>query len=241
MKLSTYYIISLDFKSLTMLSIQKDNKKNVPGLLSAKNGEYLSLIKKELSEFEISTGIVNDLEQGGYQKRNRAFIIGSKIGRVDIPIPVYEPHEFNTVKDALSKVDPSWPNYYDVSTPRDETLKRMKYVPQGGNWRDIPNVFKTRAVHSNSYRRLSFDEPSITLVNYRKPVIIHPIENRILTVSEAAALTGLEKDYTFKGTLSSKQQQVGNAVPINMGKAIAREVIKCIDRFISKTRLTFAC
>lgn len=199
---------------------------NVPELLTASEGAYLKLIQEELSDFEISYGIVNDVEQGGYQKRKRAFVIGSKIGKIEIPQPIVPKERWKTVGEALSKVDDTWPNQKDVSTPSKETIERMKHVPQGGNWRNIPEYLRTKAKHSNSYRRLALDEPCVTLVNYRKPIIIHPTENRILTVSEAAALSGLDKNFVFEGKLSSKQQQVGNGVPIAMGRAIARAVKK---------------
>jgi len=197
---------------------------NVPDLITASNFAYISLIKEELSDFDISYGIVTDAEQGGYQKRKRAIIIGSKIGRIKIPEPKYDKSNFKTLGDALSKVDDTWPNQKDVTVPSADVVERMKYVPQGGNWRDIPESLRTKGKHSNTYKRLSLDEPCITLVNYRKPIITHPLYNRILTVSEAAAATGLEKDFKFYGTLSAKQQQVGNAVPVYLARSIAKAI-----------------
>lgn len=211
---------------------------NVPELLTASEGAYLELIKEELSDFEISFGIVNDVEQGGYQKRKRAIIIGSKIGKINIPKPQYSEDSFKTMGDALSKVDDSWPNQKDVTVPGADVVERMKFVPQGGNWKDIPEKLRTKAKHSNSYKRLSLEEPCITLVNYRKPTIIHPLFNRILTVSEAAAATGLEKDFKFYGTLSSKQQQVGNAVPVYLARSIAKSIKEAIVQHVRTTPLS---
>jgi len=207
---------------------------NVPGLLTANNGLYLELIKNELPGYEITYGIVNDLEQGGYQNRNRAIIIGSKIGKVNIPTPKVKREDFKTFGDALKLVDETWYNYSDVSLPREDTLNRMRYVPQGGNFKNIPKELRTKAVHSNSYKRLALDEPCITLVNYRKPIIMHPIYDRILTVSEAAAATGLDKTFKFLGSLSAKQQQVGNSVPVNLGRSVAREVFNTIMKYVNK-------
>lgn len=207
---------------------------NVPELLTASEGAYLSLIKEELSDFEISHGIVTDVEQGGYQKRKRAIIIGSKIGKVEIPSPKFSKDNFKTMGDALDKVDDSWPNQKDVSIPGADVVERMKYVPQGGNWRDIPEHLRTKGKHSNTYKRLSLDEPCITLVNYRKPIITHPLYNRILTVSEAAAATGLEKDFKFYGTLSAKQQQVGNAVPVFLARSIAKSIKDTIHKYLNQ-------
>ncbi|QUH21850.1 DNA cytosine methyltransferase [Alkaliphilus sp. B6464] len=214
---------------------------NVPDLLTASEGAYLKLIKEELSDFEISHGIVTDVEQGGYQNRKRAFIIGSKIGRVNIPEPLVSQDRWKTMGDVLAKVDDNWPNQNDVSIAREDTLERMKYVPQGENWESIPEYLRTKARHSNSYRRLAMNQPCITLVNYRKPVIIHPLEDRILTVSEAAAASGLDKNFVFKGKLSSMQQQVGNGVPIALGRSIARAVKETIIKYVqSKNNIALA-
>ncbi len=207
---------------------------NVPGIISCNDGMYMKLIEEHLPEYEISSGIVNDLEQGGYQNRNRAIIIGSKIGKIDIPRAIVKPLDFKTFGDALKLVDDSWPNQTDVTIPREDTLNRMRHVPQGGNWTSIPKELRTRARHSNSYKRLSLNEPCITLVNYRKPNIIHPFLDRILTVSEAAAASGLDKTFKFLGTLNDKQQQVGNCVPVAMGRSVAKQVLDGIMNHLSR-------
>ncbi|MFW6030103.1 MAG: DNA cytosine methyltransferase [Halanaerobiales bacterium] len=213
---------------------------NVPDLLTASDGAYLKMLKEELKDFDISYDIVNDIEQGGYQNRKRAILIGSKIGKIEVPKSLVPKKRQNTVADALNKVDESWPNYNDVSVPKEKTVERMKYVPQGGNWQCIPENLRTKAKHSNSYKRLALDGPCVTLVNYRKPVIIHPTENRILTVSEAAALSGLEKDFIFEGRLSSKQQQVGNGVPVSLGRSVARAVKEAIIKYCNKNKVCFS-
>ena len=66
--------------------------------------------------------------------------------------------------------------------------------------------------HSDTYRRLAWNEPSIALPNWRKVNIMPPEGNRILSVSEAAAIMGLDKTFQFHGTLNERQQQVGNGV-----------------------------
>jgi DNA (cytosine-5)-methyltransferase 1 len=66
--------------------------------------------------------------------------------------------------------------------------------------------------HSDIYRRLDPNEPSPTIVNWRKVNMMPPVGNRILSVSEAAALMGLDKRFKFFGSLNDKQQQAGNGV-----------------------------
>lgn len=86
------------------------------------------------------------------------------------------------------------------------------------------------ATQANVYYRLHPDEPSCTLVNYRKPVITHPYENRTLYVSEASALSGFDKNFVFSGNSSEKQQQVGNGVPFALGSAARLVVENLLER-----------
>lgn len=81
-------------------------------------------------------------------------------------------------------------------------------------------------------RRLDPDKPSITLSNFRKSNILHPFENRILSVSEAAAIMGLERDFRFiSDSLSAKQQMVANGVTQAIGKFVKNVVLKKLDGF----------
>ena len=56
-------------------------------------------------------------------------------------------------------------------------------------------------------------------------MLIHPNENRGLSLREAARLQSFPDDFIFKGTLSFQQQQVGNAVPPLLAKAIFNQII----------------
>ena len=112
----------------------------------------------------------------------------------------------------------------------------MSFVPQGGNYTSIPEEYQTASKdrHSCTYRRLALDEPSPTLVNWRKPPLIHPTENRTLTVAEAKALQGLPKQFKVCGTLGQMQQQIGNCVPIAIGRFIKNSLLKILQSFAAK-------
>ena len=79
--------------------------------------------------------------------------------------------------------------------------------------------------HSNVYRRLSADEPSVTITNWRKVNLMPPVGNRILSVAEAAAIMGLNKDFRFFGSLNDRQQQVGNGVTLAIASFI-KSIVK---------------
>lgn len=49
----------------------------------------------------------------------------------------------------------------------------------------------------------------------------HPFEERALSIREAARIQTFPDDYVFCGNIFTQQKQVGNAVPVNLAKAIA--------------------
>lgn len=117
-----------------------------------------------------------------------------------------------------------------VSLNNELVLKRYSYIKQGGNWKQIPEELmanyedKTRC-HSGIYKRLHENEPSVVISNYRKNMLIHPTQDRGLSVREAARLQSFPDDFYFEGPLSHIQQQIGNAVPPLLAKAIFKQIM----------------
>jgi site-specific DNA-cytosine methylase len=92
----------------------------------------------------------------------------------------------------------------------------------------LTNYAAVDRTHSNIYRRLSWDEPSITIGHYRKSMIVHPSQNRGLSLREAARLQSFPDWFRFAGSqngadggLMHKQQQLANAVCPLVSRAIA--------------------
>lgn len=73
--------------------------------------------------------------------------------------------------------------------------------------------------------RLAPDKPSLTVTGFIFNKFVHPYENRFITVREAARLQNFPDDFEFKGSLTSTQQQVGNAVPIPLARAIFQQIV----------------
>lgn len=109
-------------------------------------------------------------------------------------------------------------------------LERYEHIPQGGNWENIPpelmsNYADRFRCHTGIYRRLREDAPSAVIGNYRKNMLIHPTQDRGLSVREAARLQSFPDWYEFKGSIGFQQQQVGNAVPPLLAEAVFRAII----------------
>lgn len=205
---------------------------NVPEVLTACDGSYYAAVQEKAESFgyELVPSIVQDWKVGGYTTRKRAVIVGSRIGKPSLS-SIGLVHGMHNAGDALGKVDPTWANYGDISTSSEMTRKRMSFVPQGGNYTSIPEEYRTESKnrHSCTYRRLAWNEPAPTITNWRKPPLIHPLEDRTLTVAEAKALQGLPKDFRVCGTLGQKQQQIGNCVPVAIGRYIKSCLLRMLE------------
>lgn len=109
-------------------------------------------------------------------------------------------------------------------------LERYRHVPQGGNWEDIPNELMRNYTdrdkcHTGIYHRLDPDEPSKVIGNYRKNMVIHPYQDRGLSVREAARLQSFPDDFMFRGSIGFQQEQVGNAVPPLLARAVFDAIV----------------
>lgn len=231
---------------------------NVQGLVSTEGGIFLEQILERFKKigYTLSYKVLNAKDYGVPQKRERLFIIGS-LHNIEYKFPEPE-KKIITVKDALIDLpDLLNGNTKDVCSYKDETssfytqqlrnnltectnnlvsknndlvINRYKYIPQGGNWKDIPEtLMKTYTdhtrCHSGIYHRLSEKEPSVVIGNYRKNMLIHPWQDRGLSVREAARLQSFPDSFIFKGFLGNQQQQVGNAVPPLLAKAIFKKLL----------------
>jgi DNA (cytosine-5)-methyltransferase 1 len=116
-----------------------------------------------------------------------------------------------------------------VTRNNDLVIKRYTFIPQGGNWRDIPdelmsNYTNKERCHQRIYHRLPENKPAATITNFRKSMLIHPRENRGLSVREAARLQSFRDSFIFYGSILHQQQQVANAVPPLLARAVAKSV-----------------
>lgn len=105
------------------------------------------------------------------------------------------------------------------------SLIQKKYLRKVSNQYDLTNAF------NGKYRRLKWDEPSLTVdTRFGQPrYFLHPIEDRGFTIREAARIQGFSDNYEFLGSESDIYRIIGNAVPIPMAQAIAEAVIEKLE------------
>jgi len=227
---------------------------NVVGLISMKtpDGDNVKeVIETKLREmgYGVESKILDSSDYSVPQSRKRIIFIASKIGKIGFPKP--KGHKV-TVRDALSNLpDVDSKNYllpanefqetmangaieiynHEPMKHNDEVMARIRNVPPGGNWRDVPKeLYNVGGEHSNNYRRLDPNKPSITLKHAIKSMIIHPWYDRVITAREVARLQSFPDSFIICGKKNEQHQQLANAVPPLLGKAIGAHII---DRLYS--------
>ncbi len=114
---------------------------------------------------------------------------------------------------------------------RETALERFIKIEPGKNFHSLPEELKMsyenpERTQNTVYKRLDPNLPSDTVVNVRKSMWIHPVFDRAVSAREAARLQSFPDDYIFYGTKDSVYQQIGNAVPPVLGRAVAEKVLE---------------
>ena len=223
---------------------------NVKEILTKDNGFAKNRIL-EITEklgYTVNVSVLNASDYGVPQTRRRAIFVGiqksynimfdfEKIQKSKHIVTVYDAigdicyPDKNIENDFLRYAKNSDELYnHNPKFPNSKVVERIKFVPQGGNWKNVPKeLWDTQRDnrHSSAYRRLSFDEPSITIdtghMNY-----FHPVEHRVPTVRESARLQSFPDSFIFYGNQGEQYKQVGNAVPPLLAKSVAKEILKIL-------------
>jgi DNA (cytosine-5)-methyltransferase 1 len=117
-------------------------------------------------------------------------------------------------------------------------MQRLKFIPQGGSWRDIPhdllpNGMKRakRSDHTKRYGRLHPDGMCSTILTKCDPhwgSFFHPTEDRVISVREAARIQSFPDRYVFLGSMGQQYEQVGNAVPPLLAKELGQQIMMAL-------------
>nr|WP_221177738.1 DNA (cytosine-5-)-methyltransferase [Epilithonimonas hominis] len=225
---------------------------NVKGLLSHDNGKTLQGMISILDEIGYNVVPVEVLKAINYkvpQKRERLILVGI---RKDIDVKYEYPKPYKKIynlKDALKKGD-----LFDTNVPKSDGVKYpeskknvLDLVPPKGYWRDLPLDIQKEFMGASFYlgggktgmaRRIGWDEPCLTLTcspAQKQTERCHPDETRPFTVREYARIQTFPDDWHFAGPMSQQYKQIGNAVPVNLGREIGYSIIKFLNDYY-KTR-----
>lgn len=225
---------------------------NVPALLGPRNDGYIERIQSILFRYRMSTYVLDAWDHGAPQRRRRAVIFFVREDIEGDPI-IEQVARRLTVADAIGDL-PEPPD--DGSEHRDfphhatnglSNLNRVRlaHVPLGGSWIDLPpelqlDCHRRYAASGRSggwqdvYGRMRWNEPAPTLttgcLSVTKGRFVHPEENRGLTAREAARLQGFPDAFLFAGGRGEVARQIGNAVPVPLGRAIGEAIIQLLPK-----------
>ncbi len=221
---------------------------NVKGLLSHDDGRTLEVIRNAIAELGytlVEPRVLKAIMYQVPQKRERLILIAIRndiAGRVQFHWP--EPYRrVMTLRDAFFQGD-LFDHDVPVSDGQTYPAKKarvMAMVPEGGDWRDLPVKEQKEYMGGSFYlgggktgmaRRLSMDEPSLTLTcapAQKQTERCHPIETRPLTVREYARIQTFPDNWQFEGNMTDQYKQIGNAVPVNLAYAIGRALIRLFN------------
>jgi DNA (cytosine-5)-methyltransferase 1 len=205
-------------------------------------GSALRVICDELAELQyyVIFALVNCADYGVPQKRQRVIFIGSRDGEdIFIPRRTHSPagkkRHWVTLKEAIGGLRQGAPQFIAFSAERRKLLETLK---AGQNWRNLPELLHETALgaayhswggRSGFCRRLSWDEPAPTLTTDptgRATTLCHPTRLRPLSVREYAELQQFPSGWRFAGSIYQRYVQIGNAVPVGLGRAIGRVLLR---------------
>ncbi len=211
-------------------------------------GTVLDVILSEFNKLGYKTvyGVLDAVNYGVPQFRERFVLIGSRDNEdIFLPIPTHfqmhqnQEYRWQSVRSVIEDLEF---DSGECATLSDERLKFLKMVPQGGNWRDLPEdiipiamggAYTSGGGKVGFYRRLSYDQPSPTVVTspvQKATMMCHPTQNRPLSVKEYARIQQFPDNWIFTGTTAAKYRQIGNAVPVGLAEAIGKAVIAVADK-----------
>lgn len=187
--------------------------------------EHIESIYNDLG-YKVYKKVLCCADYGSATSRKRLFIVAIR-NDIDkewtFPLPTHNQNgtdgllKWKTVGDVFKNI-----NYQDTEdidnipmNHKDSTIEKFKKI-------------KTKSEDGyfsrGSSSRLDLNKTAPTLVPGHSSFQIHPIEHRSITVREGAIITGFPIDYKFYGNHTSRCMQIGNAIPIEMAEAIAKQI-----------------
>lgn len=210
---------------------------NVKGLLTANKHKAIETIIKDFEAIEpgyvVKPHLYNFADYGVPQFRERVLIVGIRVDTgfdFKHPLPTHgegRENPYVTAGQALEGALDAEHNNEQINCA-DKTRRMLQLIPEGGNFTDIPQDHElyVKGMISHVYRRIRRDEPAKTIIaaggggtwGYHYP------EPRALTNRERARLQSFPDDFKFDGNVTEVRRQIGNAVPPEGVRLLARRL-----------------
>ncbi len=229
---------------------------NVPNILTIGEGIIKQAIISDFENlgYKVTNKVLLASDYGVPQNRRRAIFVGLKNGQ-EFVFPQASTKQRVTTEEALSDLPETsmldgatYQNIpqseyqktmrkgsrgvynHDITIHTEQTKRIIAMVPDGGNYKDLPEELQqTRKVHI-AWTRLNSKAPSITIDTGHRHHF-HYKYNRIPTVRESARIQSFADSFVFWGSKTSQYKQVGNAVPPMMARAIADRLRDFLKEF----------
>ncbi|MDZ4797642.1 MAG: DNA (cytosine-5-)-methyltransferase [Bryobacteraceae bacterium] len=202
-------------------------------------------------EYHLWWDVINCVGYNVPQTRKRLVLLASRLGPVSLHSDsslINEQGSQLTVRKAIGHLRPlragqSDPNdsLHSACRLSPLNLQRIKASKPGGTWRDwnsdlVAKCHKKASgeTYPGVYGRMGWDDPAPTITTqsfgYGNGRFGHPQQNRAITLREAAILQTFPESYRFlpsgeRVRFSVLGKLIGNAVPVQIGEAIARSLL----------------
>jgi len=240
----TYFVIE-NVRGLLSVPLKHvpHNKRNRKLKVTEEKGGTLNYILNYLKKigYKVSFNLYNSANFGTPQTRERIVIIGNKDEKLPYLSPTHSQYgEFglkpwNTFKSAVKGLHNI--KHDHVNFPKSR-LKYYTKLKEGQNWRNLSLRLQKEALGKSYYltggktgflRRLAWNKPSPTLVT--DPMMPatdlgHPVEDRPLSIQEYKRIQEFPDSWKLSGNLRNQYKQIGNAVPVSLGKAIGKLIMQ---------------
>lgn len=228
---------------------------NVPNIASIGKGAILKSILRDFSSvgYKLNWDILKASDFGVPQDRRRFFLIGflenkyfdfsflskykqnlisseeaiSDLPEDDITPEAGYPVEPKSEYQKAMRIGSKGIYNHVVTKHTDKTKMIISLVPDGGNYKDLPEQYKNTRKVNIAWTRLNSKKPSFTIDTGHRHHF-HYKFNRVPTVREAARIQSFPDRYIFLGNKSDQEKQVGNAVPPILASVLAKEILRIL-------------
>ena len=224
---------------------------NVKGLLSANKSKAIDTIIKDFENispnYVVKPHLYNFADYGVPQFRERVLIVGIRVDTgfdFKHPLPTHGDGRENPYVTAGQAIEDALDIEHNNERINcaEKTIRMLSLIPEGGNFTDIPpdHELYVKGMISHVYRRINRSEPAKTIIaaggggtwGYHYP------DPRPLTNRERARLQTFPDDFIFTGSVTEVRRQIGNAVPPNGVRLLARRLLPLFKGNYQKINLT---